>query len=278
MPTPGQYGFDAHPEPPIAGGHVLAAGSPQEPETAMPDDVPRSPVTLSLDVGRSVARESVGRAAIHCTIVAVDIEGFGQHHRSNANRVRIRRGLYEAMRAAFEGAGIPWHSCHREDRGDGILILSRAETPKALFADSLPYTLALELARHNATHPHEEQMRLRLALHAGEINYDEYGVTGYSIIHAFRILDAPSLRMALAGSSAILAIIGSEWFFDEVIQHSESSHAASYFPLEVKSKETETRGWMLLVSTSVTSHRSGMGSRTPRYGSCSRTARRGPRR
>ncbi|WP_410657978.1 hypothetical protein [Amycolatopsis sp. lyj-112] len=258
MSTPGHHGFDAHPEPSIVGGHSLSA--------------------LRLDASHSVAQETVGRAATHCTIVAVDIEGFGQLHRSNANRVRIRRGLYKAMRAAFEGAGIPWLSCHREDRGDGILILSRAETPKALFVDSLPYTLALELARHNATHPHEEQMRLRLVLHAGEINYDEYGVTGYSIIHAFRLLDAPSLKMALAGSSAILAIIGSDWFFAEVIQHSEFSNAASYSSLEVKNKEMETRGWWLLVSTSTASRQSSVGSRISRHRSCSRPVRRGPRR
>ncbi|MER6663795.1 hypothetical protein ABT256_04555 [Amycolatopsis japonica] len=255
MSTPDQHGFDAHPEPSVGGC-----------------------CALSLDVGDSAAREAVGRAAAHCTIVAVDIEGFGQHRRSNANRVRIRRGLYKAMQAAFEGVGIPWLSCHREDRGDGILILARAETPKALFVDRLPCVLALELARHNANHPREEQMRLRLALHAGEINYDEYGVTGYSIIHAFRLLDAPSLKLALAGSSAILAIIGSEWFFDEVIQHSEFSNAAAYSPLEVKSKDVETRGWVLLGSTSNVSGHSSAGLRAPRYRSCSRTIRRGPRR
>ncbi|EMD24920.1 hypothetical protein [Amycolatopsis azurea] len=260
MSTPGHYEFEAHPGPSIVDGHAL------------------SPSTLSLDAGRSAARESVARAAAHCTIVAVDIEGFGQRHRSNANRVRIRRGLYEAMRAAFEGAGIPWLSCHREDRGDGILILCRAETPKALFVDSLPGHLALELTRHNSTHPQEEQMRLRLALHAGEITYDDYGVTGYSIIHAFRILDTPSLKVALAGSSAILAIIGSEWFFDEVIQHSESSNASSYVPVEVKNKETETRGWTVLVSASSASRPLNAGSRIPRQGSCTRPTRRGPRR
>lgn len=278
MSTPGQYGFDAHPGLSIVDSPAPVEESRPESEAGLPSDVPRSPTTLSLDVGHSVAREAVGRAAAHCTIVAVDIEGFGQHRRSNANRLRIRRGLYKAMRTAFEGAGIPWLSCHREDRGDGILILSRAETPKTLFVDCLPYTLALELARHNSTHPPEEQIRLRLVLHAGEINYDEYGVTGYSIIHAFRLLDAPPLKVAFADSSAILAIIGSDWFFTEVIRHSEFSNAASYSPLEVKSKETETRGWVLLGSTSIASHRSDGGARISRYRSCSRTARRGPMR
>lgn len=278
MSTPGRYGSDAHPESSVTERRSLSSGSAPDAEIVMAGDAPRSPMTLSFDVSHAVALEAVGQAATHCTVVAVDIEGFGQHHRSNANRVRMRRGLYKVMQAAFEGAGIPWHSCHREDRGDGILILARAETPKGLFVDCLPYNLALELARHNSTHPHEEQMRLRLALHAGEINYDEYGVTGYSIIHAFRLLDASSLKVALADSSAMLAIIGSEWFYDEVIQHSEFSHAASYSPLEVKGKESETRGWVLLVRTSTAPSSSNPGSRVPRHGSCPRPDRRRPRR
>ena len=36
-----------------------------------------------------------------------------------------------------------------------------------------------------------------MALHAGEVNYDEYGVTAASINLAFRLLDAEELKDAL---------------------------------------------------------------------------------
>ena len=56
---------------------------------------------------------------VHRTIVAVDVAGFGNRLRTNRNQVAIRGGLYRAMRAAFDQAGIPWSDRDHEDRGEG---------------------------------------------------------------------------------------------------------------------------------------------------------------
>lgn len=198
--------------------------------------------------GVIAAAEDIKLTTLHFTIVAADIEGFGRYSRNNTNQVRIRYGMYGAMEHAFAAAGVPWSSCRREDRGDGVLILAPAEVPKALFVDRLPDALVEALVRHNRIHPAAEQIRLRLAIHAGEINCDEHGVTGSSLNHTFRLLDADVFRAALAESSAVLALIGSAWFFDEVIRHSERSHANSYRPADVVNKEAETRAWIRLVT------------------------------
>lgn len=194
-----------------------------------------------------MAREkNIILATTHCTIVAVDIEGFGKYSRNDTNRLRIRHGLYGAMRYTFETTGVPWGSCDRADTGDGVLILVPADVPKSLFADLLPNVLADALVRHNRSHPIEEKIRLRLALHAGEINYDDHGATSSSITHAFRLLDADVFRCALAESSGVLAVISSAWFFDEVIRHSERSDAAAYRLTGVTNKETITQAWIRL--------------------------------
>lgn len=65
--------------------------------------------------------------AVHRTIVVVDVEGFGDPRRTNRHQLQIRDGLYRVTREAFDRAGIPWDSCDREDRGDGIFILVPAE-------------------------------------------------------------------------------------------------------------------------------------------------------
>ncbi|HEX5404465.1 MAG TPA: hypothetical protein VFX16_19435, partial [Pseudonocardiaceae bacterium] len=101
--------------------------------------------------------------------------------------------------------------------------------------------------RHNRAHPAEERIRLRLALHAGEITYDDYGVTASSITHAFRLVDADALRTSFARSSAILAIVSSDWFYDEVIRHSERSKVRSYRAIQLANKETTARAWLRLV-------------------------------
>jgi class 3 adenylate cyclase len=116
-----------------------------------------------------------------------------------------------------------------------------------LFADLLPNVLAEALASHNRLHPPQERIRLRLALHAGEVNYDQHGVTGSAINHTFRILDADVVRSTLANSSAVLAIASSAWFFDEVVWHSELSHAKAYRRVDVSNKETRAQAWIRLL-------------------------------
>ncbi len=216
-----------------------------------------------------LASETLVLSTVHCTIALVDIEGFGRYSRNNINQVRTRHGMYLAVQEAFEAADIPWTACWREDRGDGVLILAPAHVSKALFVDWLPGALVDGLVRHNRIHPEEEQIRLRLALHAGEINYDDHGVTGSSINHTFRLLEADVLKSALAASSAVLAIIGSAWFFDEVIRHSERSDVTSYRSADVMNKETITQAWIRLIDArvpaprrhSIASYRTGIRSR-----------------
>ena len=157
--------------------------------------------------------------AVHRTIVAVDVEGFGDRRRINPQQVAVRDGLYRVLRQAFHAATIPWTDCHHEDRGDGVLILARPEVAKSMFVESLPALLVEGLREHNSTHPTSEQIRLRLALHAGELHYDDHGVAGASVNLTYRLLDAGTLKSALAGSPGVLALITSDWFFEEVVRH-----------------------------------------------------------
>ena len=184
------------------------------------------------------------RLAVHRTIVVVDVEGFGDRRRTNAHQVAVRDGLYGALRDAFGQAGISWDDCGHEDRGDGVFILVPAEVPKGLLAELLPSALVTALRAHNGAHPGPERIRLRMALHAGEVHYDEHGVTAAAVNLAFRLLDVGALKAALASSPGVLAVIASYWFFEEVVRHSGA--AAGYRPVEVAVKETTATGWICL--------------------------------
>lgn len=180
--------------------------------------------------------------AVHRTIVVVDVEGFGDRRRTNRNQVVVREGLYRAIQEAFARVGILWDGCHHEDRGDGVFVLVPAEVPKIVFVESLPSALVRAIAAHNRAHPAEERIRLRMALHAGEVNYDKHGATAASINLTFRLLDCAAVKNALAESSSALAVIASAWFFEEVARHSVEADA--YWPVQVTVKETATTAWI----------------------------------
>ena len=185
------------------------------------------------------------RLAVHRTIVVVDIEGFGDPRRTNRNQIAVRNGLYTVMQAAFYHAGIPWAEDGNEDRGDGIFVLVPPDVPKSLFAESLPSALVIALRAHNDSHPREERIRLRMALHAGEVNYDEHGVAAASVNLAFRLLEARELKAALASSAGVLAVIASSWFYEEVVRHS-TENVVEYRCVQVTVKETSAAGWICL--------------------------------
>lgn len=186
------------------------------------------------------------RPAVHRTILVVDVEGFGDRRRTNPHQIAVRDGLYRALHQALDNAGIVSAGIQYEDRGDGVFVLAPADVPKSLFVEALPGLLAAALREHNLTHRAEERIRLRMAVHAGEINYDDHGATAAAINLTFRLLDAQPLKAALADSPGVLALIASSWFFDEVVRHSPRVNAASYRPVRVAVKETTVVAWVCL--------------------------------
>jgi tetratricopeptide (TPR) repeat protein len=186
------------------------------------------------------------RPAVHRTIIVVDVERFGDARRTNPHQVAVRDGLWHALEQAFGDAGIRWAGCRRDDRGDGVLILAPVQVPKGRFAESLPTALAAALREHNRGRCAEERIRLRMAVHAGEVCRDTHGVAGTAVNAAFRLLEAEPLKRALASSSGVLAVIASQWFFEEVIRHTPASAPARYRRVHVSVKETSTTAWICL--------------------------------
>ncbi|MGW5704342.1 hypothetical protein [Amycolatopsis japonica] len=184
------------------------------------------------------------RVAVHRSVLVVDVEEFGQEWRTTRHQLAVREGLYRALRRAFEDVGLPWADCRVEDRGDGAFILVPAQVPKGPLVESLPYALADALRQHNKAHPAEAQIRLRMSLNAGEVAFDDKGVTAPAINRAFRLIEAESAKDALRESPGVLVVITSEWFFDEVVRHSCVLDPAAFRQVPVAVKETSTTGWL----------------------------------
>jgi class 3 adenylate cyclase len=166
--------------------------------------------------------------AVHHTIVVTDIENFTDPARTNLDQLAARRGLYKVIKQAFSRSGIDWNAYTVEDRGDGVFILVPSDVPKIRLVTTMLDRLGTGLSRYNTTCTNQARIRLRMALHAGEVYFDNHGVVGRAVNHTFRMVDEPLFKASHANSSGLLSLVVSEWFYDEVIRHYPSAQPSSY--------------------------------------------------
>jgi hypothetical protein len=186
----------------------------------------------------------IASAAVHHTIVTVDVEKYSSDSRTDFDRLAVREGMYDVVSAAFRESDISWDRCQVADVGDSLLVLLPSDVPKVLVVDRLPHRLTAMLRRYNRTHSVTARIRLRMAVHAGEVHHDRHGIAGESVIHACRLLDAKELRAALADTSEELALIVSDTFYLDTVRHDPALRPESFRRVAVSVKETEAYAWL----------------------------------
>jgi CRP-like cAMP-binding protein len=180
----------------------------------------------------------------YCPVLFLDVVSFTGEHRDDADRLEIRRAVYALFQEAAEASGVPWQACHREDRGDGVLLIVPATTPTAVLIKQLIGRLAESLEEHNRLAAESTRIELRVALHVGPVESDENGVNGTAINHTARLLDSPVLRQRLADSAADLGFIVSDAVFQSVVARAER---AGYAVAQFQVKESFITAWTRLV-------------------------------
>ncbi|MEV0676374.1 hypothetical protein AB0I60_07590 [Actinosynnema sp. NPDC050436] len=186
-------------------------------------------------------------ASIHRSVVVVDVEGYGDVVRTTHDRLAVRGGMYAVMRSAFEAVGLPWDDRTVDDAGDSLLFVLPAEVPKLRLVDALPERVAAGLRRYNAVHASGARLRMRMAVHAGEVHHDGHGKTGPALIFACRILDARDAKRALADSTATLVLIVSDAVHASVVSQDPAARPAEFRRIGVQVKETRAHAWIRLV-------------------------------
>lgn len=181
---------------------------------------------------------------LHHAIAVVDVEGFSDPERSELHQDAVRRGLYEALGVAFREAGADIDVCTVEDRGDGAVILIPPTVPTGLLVDQLPHRLVSALLRHNGVVARLASIRLRLALHMGQVRFDPKGLGGAAVIHTFRLVDADELKVALRESTGVLAMIVSDDLYRDVVSPDPGAGPQLYRRVDVQVKQTRAPAWL----------------------------------
>lgn len=189
----------------------------------------------------------VHSAALHRTIMAVDVVGYNNPKRTVAHLREVHEGLWGVLRRTFAETGVPWEACLIENTGDGAMFLLPPDTAKADLVAQLPERMLGELRRHNAVHAVEAGLQLRLAIHAGEVHRGSHGSISPAVSHTFRLLDAEEAKVAQKQTGAQLAIIVSEEFYREVVKHDPAADSDAYRQILAEVKETTAQPWLRLL-------------------------------
>ena len=175
---------------------------------------------------------------------AVDIASFGLR-RDPAVQRHLRSSVHTIVQESCRAAGLNWDACHREDRGDGLFVVTGPDTPIDDLVEALAVQMLAGVRRHNRLAGPQARLRLRVAVNAGFLQFDDHGVTGMAVNHLFRLLEAAALKERLAEGSGDFALIVSHRLFEEVVAFTAGLVDPSDFTcVPVSVKETHALGWV----------------------------------
>lgn len=183
--------------------------------------------------------------ALHRWIMVLDVEGFST--RLDPPQGLIREEMYRVLDESQAEAGLAAGDLDVEDRGDGALLVARADLPPRLLAGRFVRALHDVLQERSRGTDADRRLRLRLSMHQGLASPDSRGWSGDAVNMAFRLVDCEPLRRTLraaAGSPLVFAV--SDTVFHDVIRHGyRSIDPAAYLPADIEVKHgVRTRAWI----------------------------------
>lgn len=180
----------------------------------------------------------------HRSIIVIDVEDSSS--RLDPDLMTLRSALYEVVENALDRSSIAPEHWIREDRGDGMLLLVDSAVPKIRVADEFLHRLAASLLAHNQDNDLEKWMRLRVALHAGEVQRDGNGWASEALTLTFRLAEAKAIKKVLADQGrAQSVVVVSDHLYQGVIRHGHGAiDAASYGEVQVPVGPDTVRAWV----------------------------------
>jgi hypothetical protein len=160
-----------------------------------------------------------------------------------------RAALTDALLAAFQDSGLDWDTYHRQDTGDGVRLVAGPGVQKHDLLHPFVHTLATRLRTHNLTAAPLNTIRVRVAVHAGDVHVDDGVVVGGSLEHLARLESAPELKAALANApkAATVALAVSDHIYQEVVRHRYAGiDPDTYHRINFTVKETTSVAWLHL--------------------------------
>src|SRR5205823_7206429 len=103
---------------------------------------------------------------------------FSHPRRTDPMRLRLRDRLYQLIGETMAAAGIDRKRAVWVDIGDGVIVLLEPNLALARVVWAVIADFCVSLAEANRQAPSNERLRLRMALHRGEVLIDDHGFVG----------------------------------------------------------------------------------------------------
>lgn len=147
----------------------------------------------------------------------LDVEDWSG--RPAVNAANIQDTLRRIEREALARAGIDPNCVGRQPRGDGAMRAIAGDVAKERIATRFVEELRQAIVDYDATSGPEESIRVRLALHAGDVIEGKGEWAGQPVIVASRLVDSAVIKRVLAAAKGSpLALIVSRDWYDAVVK------------------------------------------------------------
>jgi hypothetical protein len=180
-----------------------------------------------------------------CLLLVMDIEQFAAPTRDDPARLTLRQRLYKLAEHSLTATGsVSRQVLARRDLGDGLLVVLHPSVSARRLLHQGISELSRGLTHHNRAASPAARLRLRLAVHQGQLIQDAHGFTSQALTHAFRLVDAEMVRAALrAVRTAELVVVISDRVHQSL---AGQDPGGGWQAVWLANKETTTRCWIRL--------------------------------
>ncbi|SMD26210.1 BTAD domain-containing putative transcriptional regulator [Kibdelosporangium aridum] len=177
--------------------------------------------------------QAIGQEPMTRSLVAIDAENPSRH-----GDPALRDDLYAIFAQARSASGVTADQVVFEDRDDGFIALIDADLMNIL--GSGLDALIEALRRRDQDVPEADRLRLRIAVHRGQVHRDERGLSGADLNAAFRLVASQQVKEVLQRAAKAQCVIAvSDSVYNGLIKHGhEDLCASSYGRLDDKT------GWV----------------------------------
>ena len=192
------------------------------------------------------ARETVPVSRpTHHTVVGIDVACSGG--RNDLLQLRMRADLRAVIAAALANQGLAWIHLHHDDLGDGVRLIVPAGISPSVMLDPFVPAIAQLLRGHRMATADTARLRLRIAVHMGLLHHDGHGWAGQPLVHAARLLNAASVRLAFeTAPQADLILVVSQLVYESVVEQGYGLDPETYRSVQICEKETDATAWIHL--------------------------------